>query len=254
MKSSANHKEHAVQTISRPPCDPRQNHFLADLPDSVWTRWRGQLELLDLPLDKQLYPSGGRHAHVYFPTTAVVSLMYFTRDGASTEICAVGNDGVIGFDSLMGEATTHNLAVVQSAGYGYCLPAQAVRQELALGGPAVPLLLRYAHSQAAQAAQTAVCNHFHSIEQKVCRRLLTCLDRTAQCEVALTHEQFSHLLGVRRESITAAAHNLQRCGAIRYSRGHITVLDRQRLEQGACECYAAGRRQCAHTKPMLIAA
>lgn len=243
-----------MQSASRPSFDPRQNHFLAALPESVWTRWSRQLEWLDLPLEKQLHASGGAHAHVYFPATAVVSLMYFTREGTSTEICAVGNDGVIGFDSLMGEATTHNLAVVQSAGYGYCLPAQAVRQEFAHGGPAVPLLLRYAHTQTAQIAQTAVCNHFHSIEQKFCRRLLTCLDRTAQCEVALTHEQFSNLLGVRRESISAAAHKLQRCGAIRYSRGHITVLDRKRLELGACECYAACRSPCGHAIPTRMAA
>lgn len=231
---------------------PRQNHFLAALPESVWTRWHSQLEFVELPLDKSLYSSGASPAYVYFPTTAIVSLLYLTRDGVSTEIGAVGNDGVIGMDALMGASTTASQAVVQSAGHGYRLNAQTVRHELSQGGPALPMLLRYAHTQVAQMAQMAVCNHFHSVEQKFCRRLLISLDRSPQRELTMTHEQFANLLGVRRESITAVAHKLQLSGVIRYRRGHVTVLDRQRLERGACECYAEAKKQYERTMPMSM--
>jgi len=245
-----------MHTPSRPICDPRKNHFLAALPESVWTRWRGQLEAVDLPLDMTLFTSGTSPAYVYFPTTAIVSLLYLTRDGASTELCAVGNEGVIGIDSLMGANTTASQAVVQSAGHGYRLNAQAVRLELSQSGPALPMLLRYAHSRVAQMAQMAVCNHFHSVEQRFCRRLLVSLDRAPQSDLVLTHDQFSNLLGVRRESITTAARKLQLSGVIRYRRGHITVLDRQRLEHGACECYSAAKKHYERTMPapMLLAA
>jgi len=235
---------------SRPTGNPRRNHFLAALPDSVWTRWRSQLEFVDLPLDKSLYTSDATPAYVYFPTTAVVSLLYLTQDGVSTEVCAVGNDGVIGIDSVMGSSATASQAVVQSAGHGYRLKAQAVRSELSQGSPALPMLLRYAHTQVAQMAQMAVCNHFHSVEQKFCRRLLISLDHSPQRELAMTHEQFANLLGVRRESITAVAHKLQLSGVIRYRRGHLTVLDRQRLERGACECYAEVKKHYERTMPM----
>ncbi len=190
---------------------------------------------------------------MYFPTTAIVSLLYLTKDGVSTEVCAVGNDGAIGIDSLMGENTMAIQPVVQSAGLGYRLNAQAVRHEFSQGGPVLPMLLRYAHTQVAQMAQMAVCNHFHSVDQKFCRRLLIGLDRSAHNELAVTHEQFANLLGVRRESITAAAHKLQLSGVISYRRGHVTVLDRQRLERGACECYAAAKQQYQRTMPMPMA-
>jgi CRP-like cAMP-binding protein len=184
----------------------------------------------------------------------MVSLMHLTQDGGSTEICAVGNDGVVGIDSLMGASTVHALAVVQCAGHGYRMNARAMRQELSQGGPAVPILLHYAHTLVAKMAQTAVCNHFHSIEQKFCRRMLISLDHSLQSEVTLTHEQFSHLLGVRRESITAVANKLQRSDVIRYTRGHITVIDRKRMERHACECYAAAKKQQERPIPLLMAA
>lgn len=243
-----------MHILSRPTDYPCQNHFLAGLPESVWARWRTQLEMVDLPLGERLYTASASSAYVYFPTTAIVSLLCFTQDGASTEICAVGNDGVVGIDSLMGPSTTAIEAVVQSAGHGYRLNAQAVRQELSQGGPALPILLRYAHTQVAQMAQMAVCNHFHSVEQKFSRRLLVSLDRSPQRELAVTHEQYANLLGVRRESITAVAHKLQLGGVIRYSRGSVTVLDRHRLEHGACECYAAAKKQYERTMPMQMAA
>ncbi|MGS5088385.1 Crp/Fnr family transcriptional regulator [Hydrogenophaga sp. A37] len=243
-----------MHTVSAPYGDPRDNHFLASLPESVWARWRHQLEPVDLSADQQLHACATSLAYLHFPTTAMVSLLYLTKDGASTEICAVGSDGVVGIDSLMGANTAQTLAVVQRAGQGYRLPSQAVRQELTQAGPALPVMLRYAHSLVAKVAQTAVCNHFHSVEQRVCRRLLISLDQAPQNEVALTHQQFSNLLGVRRESVTAVAHKLQGRGVIRYHRGHITVLDRQGLEQGACECYAMARQQYERTLPMPLAA
>lgn len=197
-----------------------------------------------------MFTSDAGPAYVHFPTTAIVSLLFFTQDGVSLEICAVGNDGVIGIDLVTGASTTAIVAVVQSAGVGYRLNAQAVRQELIQGGPALPMLLRYAHTQVAQISQMAICNHFHSVEQKFCRRLLISLGRSNKRGLAVTHEQFSNLLGVRRESVTAAAHKLQISGVINYTRGKVTVLDRHRLESGAGECCAVANSQHVRTMPV----
>jgi CRP-like cAMP-binding protein len=180
---------------------------------------------------------------VYFPTTSIVSLLYVMEDGASAEIAVVGNEGILGISLFMGGDTTTNRAVVQSAGYGYRLKAQLLKQEFNRGGPVLHLLLRYTQALITQMAQTAVCNRHHSVEQQLCRWLLLSLDRLPTMELTMTQELIANMLGVRREGVTEAAGKLQRDGLIRYSRGHITALGRAKLEQAVCECYAVVKNE-----------
>ena len=209
---------------------------------------------MDLSFGQVLCESGRAPAHVYFPTTAIVSLLYTTQDGASAEIAVVGNDGVVGISLFMGGNATPSQAVVQSAGQGYRLHAQAVTDEVNRAGPTLKVLLRYTQTMIAQVARTAACNRHHSIDQQLCRRLLLGLDRLPSGELAMTHEMLASLLGVRREGVTAVALKLQRAGVIRYSRGHIAVLDRQRLEGRTCECYAVAKQEHDQLVPMRLAA
>jgi CRP-like cAMP-binding protein len=216
----------------------RQNHLLASLPYSELSLWEHELELVDLPLGQVLCEPGMKHTHVIFPTTAIVSLLYTTQEGTSSEIAVVGNDGVVGISVFMGGNETANQAIVQSAGQGYRLRTQAAKNAVNRSGPLLQMLLRYTQAMIAQIAQTAVCNRHHSIDQQLCRRLLLGLDRLQGDDLMMTQEQLANLLGVRRESVTAAALKLQEAGLIHYSRGHITVLNRQSLEDRCCECYA----------------
>ena len=223
--------------------DPKQNHLLAALPAEEFHRLSPHLELVEMPLGEALYESGGRLRHVYFPTTSIVSLLYVMEDGSSAEIAIVGNEGILGISLFMGGETTPSRAVVQSAGHGYRLRAEILQQEFSRGGPVMRLLLRYTQALITQMAQTAVCNRHHSVEQQLCRWLLLSLDRLSSNQLAMTQELIANMLGVRREGVTEAAGNLQRAGLIRYSRGHITVLDRKRLEQQVCECYAVVQKE-----------
>lgn len=225
------------------PHSPKQNHLLAILPDEDFNRIVPHLELVPMPLGEALYESGGRLQHVYFPTTAIVSLLYVMQDGSSAEIAIVGNEGILGISLFMGGETTPNRAVVQSAGYGYRLKSALLKQEFNRGGPMLHMLLRYTQALITQMAQTAVCNRHHTLEQQLCRWLLISLDRLAGRDLTMTQELIANMLGVRREGVTQAAGNLQRAGLIRYSRGHITVLDRPGLEKVVCECYAVVKQE-----------
>ena len=225
------------------PHSPKQNHLLAALPVDDFGRLSGHLELVPMPLGEALYESGGRLQHVYFPTTSIVSLLYVMEDGASAEIAVVGNEGILGISLFMGGETTPSRAVVQSAGYGYRLKAQLLKQEFNRGGPVMQLLLRYTQALITQMAQTAVCNRHHSVEQQLCRWLLLSLDRLSTDELSMTQELIANMLGVRREGVTEAAGKLQRDGLISYSRGRITVLDRKGLEKEVCECYAVVKKE-----------
>ena len=225
------------------PHTPKQNHLLAALPAAEFERLLPHLELAEMPLGEVLYESGGRLQHVYFPTTCIVSLLYVMEDGASAEIAVVGNEGILGIALFMGGENTPSRAVVQSAGYGYRLKAQVLKQEFNRAGPLLHLLLRYTQALITQMAQTAVCNRHHSVEQQLCRWLLRSIDRLPTHELAMTQELIANMIGVRREGITEAAGNLQRAGLIRYSRGHIEVLDRPKLEQKVCECYAVVKKE-----------
>ncbi len=217
---------------------PRQNQLLASLPEAEWLRWLPLLERVDLSCGQVLLEAGSRPTYLLFPTTAVVSLLYLTQDGGCAEVAVVGNDGVIGIALIMGGHTTPSTAVVQSAGQAYRLRASVVQHETQRSAVALLVLLRYTQTLMAQVAQTAVCNRFHTIDQQLCRRLLMGLDRQSGDALELTQEAAANLLGVRREGVTAAACKLQKAGVIRYHRGRIQVLDRQRLEQRTCECYA----------------
>lgn len=243
-----------MNTLPRRTSDPRENQLLALLPDAEWKRWLPQLELVDLPVGQVLCDAGRTPAYVYFPSTAIVSLLYLTLDGGSAEIAVVGNDGVVGVSVFMGGSATPSQAVVQNAGQAYRLRAQTVKDEVDCGGPVLKILLRYTQAMIAQVAQTAVCNRYHSIDQQLCRRLLLGLDRLPTEALAMTQELLASLLGVRREGITAAALKLQLAGVIRYSRGHINVLDRPRLEHRACECYGVAKKEYFRLLPMPLAA
>ena len=220
-----------------------QNHLLSALPREEFERLSPHLELTPMPLGEVLYESGGRLQHVYFPTTSIVSLLYVMEDGASAEIAVVGNEGILGISLFMGGETTPSRAVVQSAGYGYRLKAQLLKQEFNRAGPVMYLLLRYTQALITQMAQTAVCNRHHSVEQQLCRWLLLSLDRLSTDELSMTQELIANMLGVRREGVTEAAGKLQRAGLIRYSRGRIAVLDRPGLERDVCECYAVVKKE-----------
>jgi CRP-like cAMP-binding protein len=214
-----------------------QNHILAAFPAAEYERLAPHLELVPMPLGQVLCESGAQLNHVYFPTTAIISMLYVLEDGASAEIAVVGNEGILGISIFMGGETTPSRAVVRSAGFGYRLKADLLRQEFNRAGPVLRLLLRYTQALITQMTQTAVCNRHHSVEQQLCRALLLTLDRLSSNSVRMTQELIANMLGVRREGVTEAAGNLQRTGLISYRRGHIEVLDRPGLERTVCECY-----------------
>src|SRR5580765_7334127 len=228
---------------------PRQNHLLAALPAGDYERLVPHLELIPLKLGEVLYEPGVQLRYVYFPTTSIVSLLYVMEDGASAEIAIVGNEGILGISLFMGGETTPSRAVVQSAGYGYRLKAQLLKDEFQRFGPMLHLLLRYTQALITQMAQTAVCNRHHSVDQQLCRWLLLSLDRLASNELTMTQELIANMLGVRREGVTEAAGKLQDAGLISYRRGRITVLDRPGLEARSCECYEVVKKELDRLLP-----
>jgi CRP-like cAMP-binding protein len=227
---------------------PKANHLLAALPDDEWQRWVEHLELVEMPLGHVLYESGGTMRYVYFPTTAIISLLYVMEDGASAEIAVVGNEGIVGIALFMGGESTPSRGVVQSAGHGYRLSARVMKEEFKRA-PVLHLMLRYTQALITQMAQTAVCNRHHTLDQQLCRWLLLSLDRLQGDDLVMTQELISNMLGVRREGVTESAHKLQKAGLIRYARGRITVLDRPGLEARTCECYAVVRKEYQRLLP-----
>ncbi len=230
------------------PHSPNQNYLLAALPEAEFERIVPNLELVAMPLGEVLYESGGQLQHVYFPTTAIVSLHYVTENGASSEIAGVGNEGALGISLFMGGNTTPSRAVVQTAGHGYRMKSRLLMQEFnrsggRRAGMLQQVLLRYTQALITQISQTAICNRHHSVEQQLCRWLLLTLDRLPSNELIMTQELIASMLGVRREGITEAAGKLQQAGVIRYRRGHITVLDRSGLESRVCECYTVVKQE-----------
>jgi len=235
------------------PNDPCQNHLLRALPALEAERLLPRLELVAMPLGHVLYESGSQLRHVYFPTTSIVSLLYVMADGASAEIAVVGNEGMVGVALFMGGETTPSRAVVQSAGHAYRLKGQFLKEEFTRAAALQHLLLRYTQALLTQMAQTAVCNRHHSVDQQLCRWLLLSLDRLPSNKLSMTQELIANMLGVRREGVTEAAGKLQVAGLIRYSRGHITVLDRPRLEAQCCECYEVVKKEFDRLLPDTIA-
>jgi len=222
---------------------PQHNHLLAALPPAERERIYPHLQLVEMPLGKVLYEPGDALRYAYFPTDCIVSLLYVLEDGASTEISIVGNDGLIGLTLFMGGGTAPRRAVVQSGGHAYRLLGQTLREEFHGNATIRLLLLRYTQALITQMAQTVVCSRHHSVDQQLCRWLLLSLDRLPSSELTITHELIAHMLGVRREGVTAAVSKLQRVGVINHSRGHITVMDRPALERLSCECYAVVKKE-----------
>lgn len=228
---------------------PQLNHLLAAFPAAERERLFPQLELVAMPLGSVLYEPGDVLCYVYFPTTSVVSLLYVLADGASAEISVVGNEGMIGIALFTGGDTTPSRALVQNAGFAYRLTGQELKDEFHRNGEVQLLLLRYTLALITQMAQTAVCNRHHTVDQQLCRWLLLSLDRVPANELVMTQELIANMLGVRHEGVTDAAGKLEKRGVIRYSRGHITVLDRPRLEQLCCECYAVVKKESDRLLP-----
>ncbi len=217
--------------------EPIENRLLAALPPEEYERLRPYMDHVSFSLGEVIYESGGQLEHVYFPTTAIISLLYMMENGSSAEMGLAGNEGMVGIALFMGGGTMPNRAVVQSAGRAIRLKAKALQTEFALGSKFQHLLLRYTQALITQISQTAVCNRLHSVEQQLCRWLLLSHDRVQADELIMTQELIADMLGVRREGVTVAAGRLQDAGAISYVRGHIKILDRQKLEAMACECY-----------------
>jgi CRP-like cAMP-binding protein len=238
-------------TIVSPNVD--KNSLLSVLPDSISERWLPHLELVQMPLGEVVYESGATLSHVYFPTNAIISLLYVMANGASAEIAVVGNEGIVGISMFMGGKSTPSRAVVQSAGESLRIKAEMIESEFNQTGPVRHLLLRYTQALITQMSQTAVCNRHHSLDQQLCRWLLLSLDRLQGNELVMTQELIANMLGVRREGVTEGALKLQNAGLIRYARGHITVLDRVGLERRTCECYAVVKTEYDRLLPSQIA-
>ena len=237
--------------ITPPPPPPAVNHLLEALPTEDYERIFPHLERVPMPLGEVLYESGGELRYAYFPIDCIVSLLYVTENGTSTEIAVVGNEGIIGVALFMGGGTMPNRAVVQSVGSAYRLRATLLKQEISQNGSLFRLLLSYTQALITQMALTAVCNRYHSVEQQLCRWLLLSLDRLPSNELTMTQELIAHNLGVRREGVTEAAKKLQEAELIHYRRGHITVLDRPGLEARVCECYHVVKTEFDRLLPAL---
>ncbi|NHA14654.1 Crp/Fnr family transcriptional regulator [Thioalkalivibrio sp. XN279] len=230
----------------------QQNLLLAALPEPVRERLAPQLKLVEMPLGKVLYESGNKIRYVYFPTESIVSLLYVMKNGASAEISLVGNEGIVGVALFMGGESTPSRAIVQSGGHAFRLPGRALMREFDRHEDFQHLMLRYTQALITQMAQTAVCNRHHTIDQQLCRWLLLSLDRLPDNRLTMTQELIANMLGVRREGVTEAAGKLQSEGVIEYHRGHITVLDRPRLESLCCECYAVVKRETDRLLPFTV--
>jgi CRP-like cAMP-binding protein len=233
--------------------DTGKNSLLSALPPSIRERWLPHLEPVEMCLGEVVYESGATLSHVYFPTTAIVSLLYVLANGASAEIAVVGNEGMVGVAMFMGGKSTPSRAVVQSAGQSFRLKAEMMEDEFNRAGPVLHLLLRYTQALITQMSQTAVCNRHHSLDQQLCRWLLLSLDRLRGNELVMTQALIANMLGVRRGGVVESALKLQHAGLIRYSRGRISVRDRRGLEERTCECYAVVKKEYDRLLPLRIA-
>jgi len=217
--------------------DALKNHLLSALPKEEFERLEPHLEFISLPLGKVIYESGDKMTHVYFPTTAIISMLYIMENGATAEIGIAGNNGLIGSALFMGSESTSSRAVVQSKGEAIRIKAQALQSEFDRGGLFQKLLLRFTQTLMTQISQTAVCNRLHNVDQQLCRWLLINHDQLETNKLVMTQELIANMLGVRREGVTIAARKLQEKGLIKYARGTITMVNRKGLEAAACECY-----------------
>ena len=214
-----------------------ENRLLAALPAEDYQRLVPHLELVSLSLEKVIYEPGEPITHVYFPHQAIVSLVSTMEDGSTVEVGVVGNDGMVGIPVFLGGNTTTNRAFVQLAGSGMRMEAIRLKAEFNRAGSLQSLLLRYTQALLTEVSQLAACNRAHRVEERLARWLLTVSDRVQSDQFPLTQEFISQMLGVRRSGVTVAAGILSQAGIIRYTRGKITVLNREDLEATSCECY-----------------
>jgi len=231
---------------------PTQNHLLAALPTAEFERLSARLELVPMRLGDAIYEPGRQLEHAYFPVTSIVSLLYVTRSGASSEIAGVGPEGIVGMPLFMGGNTTPSSAVVRTAGHAFRLERRLLAAEFIRAGAVQALLLRYTQALITQMCQTAACNRHHTVEQQLSRWLLWTVDRVPSQDMSMTQDLVASLLGVRRESITEAAGRLQHGGFIKYRRGHIDDLDRIGLQSRACECYAVVKTEMSRLLPAAL--
>lgn len=229
------------------------NFLFQCIPNDEWVKISPSIEPVELKLGQVLYEPGTKMSHVYFPSTAIISLLYELSNGASAEIAIVGNEGIVGISIFMGGESTSSRAVVQSAGNGYRIKSSLILNEFNQSGPLMHLLLRYTQALITQMSQTAVCNRHHSLDQQLCRWLLLSLDRLQSNELIMTQELIANMLGVRREGVTEAALKLQKANLIKYACGHITILDRHGLELRTCECYQVVKSEYKRLLPSKIA-
>ncbi len=234
--------------------NPVQNQLLAALPPEEWQRWHQHLEFVDMPLGEVLYEPGSTLTHVYFPTTAIVSILYVMQNGESAEIAVVGSEGVVGISLFMGGGSTSSRALIQSAGGAYRLSAALMKQEFDRGGAVLHLLLRYTQALMTQMVQTAACNKHHSLDQQLCRWLLLSLDRLPDPEMRMTRTLIAHMLGVTCAVATDGVLKLHAAGLINYKAGRIRVLDRPALERRSCECYQVVKQEYDRLLPFQLAA
>ena len=242
-----------LHTGGKDASDAQRNRLLACLPEPVWQRWQAQLEAIDLPLGKVLCEPGESLTHVVFPTTAIVSQMYLTENGASAEIAVIGNEGMVGTWLPMGGGSTRSQDVVCSGGRGVRLPTSVLLEDFNRSPAVMHLVLRYTQALLTQISQMAVCTRHHSLEERLCHWLMLRLDRLESSHIAVTQELIASMLGVRRESVTQAAGRLQKAGLITYRRGHIELLDRKGLEARSCECYRVVKNEYDRLLPAQIA-
>lgn len=226
-----------------------QNELLSVLLTEISDRITVNLKLVDLSFGSVIYEAGFAERYAYFPNDALISLLSVIENGKSAEVAVVGREGMVGIDALTGGRNPCSQAMVQCAGTAYRVPTRLLKEEFNRHDEMRWLILRYIQSLFAQISQAAVCNRHHSIEQQFCRKLLISVDCLSGNEIALTHGKIADLLGVRREGVTAAAGELRKLGAIDYQRGRIRILNRQRLEELSCECYAVVKSECNRLRP-----
>ncbi len=221
--------------------DPKQNHLLAALRAEDYARLLPDLEFTPMTLGWAVYEAGVPMEYVYFPTSCIMSLLYVMENGDSAEIAIIGNDGLVGVSVFMGGDSVSSRAVVQNAGDCYRIKAALLKKEFERGGSLQQLALRFTQTLIAQMVQTGACNRHHTLEQQLCRWLLLSLDRLRGNEVLMTQKLMANMLGVHRPGVTEATDKLKKAGLISYGNGRVTVLDRQKLEHRACECYGVVR-------------
>lgn len=235
--------------LTASPPDPRQNQILAALPKADYERLLPDLHLVPMPADWTLSESGDHVNFLHFPISGIVSLIYVLEDGSSSETALVGNEGMVGISIYMGGESMPSSTEVQSPGHAYRISRKLIKQEFDLGGQLQDLALLYTQALICQTSQTAVCNQHHAIEQRFCRWLLMSIDRLHGDKMKVTHEQIANLLGIRRESVSQAISKLHKEGLIAAARGSVTIVDRAKLEEVACECYRVVKDECDRLLP-----